>query len=76
VGWWQFSTRIKRASCRSETSLIQTIGRAARNAGRRVIIVPPTAFHRLDERAWAKPIAVRAKQVALTKSTGITPDKR
>ena len=45
--WWRSSMRTRRASCARETSLIQTIGRAARNEHGKVIMYAD-AGHALD----------------------------
>jgi excinuclease ABC subunit B len=63
----------KEGFLRSETSLIQTIGRAARNVDGRVILYADKITGSM-ERAMAETDRRRAKQTAWNEANGITPE--
>ena len=71
--WWRSSTPTRKASCARHVSLIQTIGRAARNLNGRVIMYADQ-HHRLDEaRDRGDRPPPRGAARATTSEHGITP---
>ena len=63
----------KEGFLRSETSLVQTIGRAARNVDGRVILYADTVTGSMD-RAMTETNRRRDKQMAWNEANGITPE--
>ena len=57
AGWSPSSTPTRKASCASRTSLIQTIGRAARNIDGRAILYADTHDRQHDRRRSRRPTA-------------------
>jgi excinuclease ABC subunit B len=71
--WWRSSTPTRKAFLRSETSLIQTIGRAARNVDGKVILYADQMTGSM-ERAIAETNRRREKQVEYNTGQRITPE--
>ena len=63
----------KEGFLRSETSLIQTIGRAARNVDGKVILYADKVTGSMD-RAMGETERRRQKQIEFNKKNGITPE--
>ena len=63
----------KEGFLRSETSLIQTIGRAARNADGRVIMYADKITGSHGTRDWAKPTAAAPSRSPITRNTASRP---
>ena len=70
--WWRSSTRTRRVSCAPTGSLIQTIGRAARNVNGKAILYADRITDSI-KMAIGETERRRAKQVAFNETHGIQP---
>ena len=68
------STPTRRAILRSQTSLVQTIGRAARNIDGRVILYADVMTNSLQQRAGRDQPPAREASRPTTPANGITPE--
>ena len=67
--WSRSSTRTRKASCAAETSLIQTIGRAARNVNAEVILYADTVTESMQRAIERDEPPARAADWRTTRST-------
>ena len=63
----------KEGFLRSETSLVQTIGRAARNVDGKVILYADNETGSMQRAPWPRPTAGARRQQAFNAANGITP---